>query len=148
VARTWLPSGSVIARHVMCWCRPRTARLRKDAGVMATSGPLWNILSPSSVVTTASQPSPVSHDTITLSISNSPLGSTTKNFYVPTLLGLRRSLSTYAPYALGIVNWYFYQYPDNPTSTGIKYPFPSNDTSTKQHHTRLHHGTHVETHIM
>jgi hypothetical protein len=31
VARTWLPSGSIIARHVMCWCRPRTARLRKDA---------------------------------------------------------------------------------------------------------------------
>jgi hypothetical protein len=27
VARTWLPSGRVIARHVMCWCRPRTARL-------------------------------------------------------------------------------------------------------------------------
>jgi hypothetical protein len=26
VARTWLPSGSVIARHVMCWCRPTRGR--------------------------------------------------------------------------------------------------------------------------
>jgi hypothetical protein len=39
-ARTWLSSGSVIARCVMCWRRPRTAHLCKDAGVMATSGPL------------------------------------------------------------------------------------------------------------
>jgi hypothetical protein len=143
-------AGVLFARHGLFWdvnARP-CRKLFKLEVIPQTEGNLVSqninsqIFSSRNICTSAITESSQHHHHL---INVTPLGSTTKNFCVPTLPGLRRSLSTYA---LGIVNWYFYQNPDNPTSARIKSPSPSNDKSTKQHHIRPHHGSHVETHFM